>query len=168
MSRKVAVPAGAGTFAIQIPETGTLGPGDYAVSVRLSPEAGSDLAMTDTVRVTVPDRAAPIGEAVIWRRGPSTGPQYLRTADPRFQRSERLRLEYATPSDGSATATARLLDRAGKPIQVPVAITSRADTVAGVRWIVADATLAPLAAGDYAVELTFGGTTQVTGFRIVP
>src|SRR5687767_10980864 len=125
LSRAIAIPAGAGTFAIQVPDNGALAPGDYAVNVRLRPESGSDLAMTDTVRVTVPDVAVPLGEAVIWRRGPSTGPQYLRTADPRFQRNERLRLEMATAADASATA--RVLDKLGKPIQMPVQVTSRTD-----------------------------------------
>jgi len=162
----VAIPAAAGTFAVQIPDAGTLGPGDYAVSVRVRPESGSDLALTDTARVTIPDRAAPLGDAIMWRRGPSTGPQYLRTADPRFQRSERLRLESATALEGAATA--RVLDRAGKPIAMPVQVTSRTDAASGIRWVVAAATLAPLAAGDYAVEVSLGDAKQVTGFRIVP
>jgi VWFA-related protein len=166
LNTTVAVPAAAASFAIQLPETGALAPGDYAVNVRLRPESGSDLALTDTVRVTVPDRAAPVGEAVIWRRGPSTGPQHLRTADPRFQRNERLRLEFATAAEG--TATARVLDRAGKAIQMPVQVSSRTDNASGIRWIVADATLAPLAPGDYAIELKLGDVTQVTGFRLVP
>ena len=166
LSRNVTVPSGAGTFAVQIPDQGVLAPGDYAVNVRLRPESGSDLMMTDTVRVTVPDRAAVFGEAVMWRRGPSTGPQYLRTADPRFQRNERLRLEFATATDGPSTA--RVLDRTGKPIQMPVQVTRREDAASGVRWLVADATLAPLAAGDYAIEVTLGDAVQVTGFRVVP
>ena len=166
LNTTVAVPAAAASFAIQLPETGALAPGDYAVNVRLRPESGSELALTDTVRVTVPDRAAPVGEAVIWRRGPSTGPQHLRTADPRFQRNERLRLEFATAAEG--TATARVLDRAGKAIQMPVQVSSRTDNASGIRWIVADATLAPLAPGDYAIELKLGDVTRVTGFRIVP
>ena len=100
-----------------------------------------------------------------WRRGTSTGPQYVRTADPRYQRSERLRLELATSAE---QATAQLLDRTGKVLQVPVQVSERADAAEGVRWIVADVTLAPLAPGDYAFEVTAGSTVQVTGFRIIP
>jgi VWFA-related protein len=166
LSRTVTIPSGAGTFAIQIPDKGVLAPGDYAVNVRLRPESGSDLMMTDTVRVTVPDRGAVFGEAVMWRRGPSTGPQYQRTADPRFLRNERLRLEFATATDGPSSG--RVLDRTGKPIQMPVQVTRREDAATGVRWLVADATLAPLAAGDYAVEVTLGDAVQVTGFRVTP
>jgi hypothetical protein len=160
------VPANEGTFGIQVPDSGALGPGDYAVSVRLRPEAGSDVVMSDTVRVVVPERASPLGEAVMWRRGPSTGIQFLRTADPRFQRSERLKLELA--SDPGTTGVARVLDRAGKPLQVPVRVSERTDAAGGLRWIVAEATLAPLAPGDYAIEVTAGDAKQVTGFRVVP
>jgi hypothetical protein len=160
------VPANEGTFGIQVPDNGTLGPGDYAVSVRLRPEAGSDVVMSDTVRAVVPGRASPLGEAVMWRRGPSTGIQFIRTADPRFQRSERLKLELA--ADSGTPAVARVLDRTGKPLQVPVRVTEQADAASGIRWIVAEATLAPLAPGDYAVEVAVGDAKQVTGFRVVP
>ncbi|MNC88768.1 hypothetical protein D3C83_46220 [compost metagenome] len=51
---------------------------------------------------------------------------------------------------------------------MPVRVTSRTDAATGVRWLVADATLAPLAPGDYAIEVTLGDARQVTGFRIVP
>jgi hypothetical protein len=165
-SRTLEVPANEGTFGVQVPDTGALGPGDYAVSVRMRPEAGSDVVLSDTVRVIVPDRASPIGEAVMWRRGPSTGIRFLRTADPRFQRSERLKLELA--SVAGATASARMLDRTGQPLQVPVRVSERTDEATGVRWIVADATLAPLAPGDYAIEVAVGEERQLTGFRLTP
>jgi VWFA-related protein len=160
-SAPVTLPAGQGAFSIRVPTTSPLAPGDYAIRVRLR---GRDASASDTARVTVPEKPSPVGEAVMWRRGGSTGPQFVRTADPRFQRSDRLRLELATDTNG---ATARLLDRVGKALQVPVQVSERADAD-GVRWIVADVTLAPLAAGDYAIEVTAGGATQVTGFRIIP
>ena len=88
------------------------------------------------------------------------------TADPRFQRSDRIRLEHASAAAGAATA--RMLDRSGKPLNVPVVVTEREDTSGEFKWIVADATLAPLAPGDYAVELTLDETRVVTAFKIVP
>ena len=100
------------------------------------------------------------------RRGPSTGPRYMATADPRFQRSERLRLEIPTGLEGPATA--RMLDRTGKPMQIAVIASDRRDDSNMFRWIVADATLAPLAPGEYAIEVSVGEATQVTSFRIVP
>jgi hypothetical protein len=160
-SAPVELPAGQGGFSIRVPTASPLAPGDYAVRVRLR---GRDASVSDTARVTVPEKPSPVGEAVMWRRGGSTGPQFVRTADPRFQRSDRLRLELATDTDG---ATARLLDRLGKALQVPVQLSQRADAE-GVRWIVADVTLAPLAPGDYAIEVTASGTSQITGFRIIP
>src|SRR5687768_4633308 len=164
--KTVEVPPNEGSFGIQVPEAGALGPGDYAVSVRLRPEASSDVVISDTVRVVVPDRSSSLGEAVLWRRGPSTGIQFLRTADPRFQRSERVKLELATAATGMPVG--RMLDRTGKALQVPVRVTERTDAASGLRWIVAEATLAPLAPGDYAIEVVAGDTKQVTGFRVVP
>jgi len=161
-SSQAELPAGQGAFSIRVPSNGRLAAGDYAVRVRLS---GRDADASDTARVIIPERPSAIGEAVLWRRGTSTGPQYVRTADSRFQRSDRMRLEFASDA---AAATAKLLDRVGKAIQVPVQVSERVDAAEGVRWIVADITLAPLAPGDYAVEITANGDSQLTGFRIVP
>jgi VWFA-related protein len=165
MTREIKVAANQGTFVLEVPESGRLQPGEYAVRVRLRPEANGELALNDLARVIV---GAPksIGEAVLWRRGPTTGPQYLRTADPRFSRSDRIRLELATAAPGPSTA--RLLDRVGKPIQVPLQVTARQDSSGGFSWVVVDGTLSPLAAGDYAIEVTQGDAKQVTAFRIVP
>jgi VWFA-related protein len=164
-TRTIDIPAAQGTFAIQVPESGTITPGEYAVRVRLLPRGASGPGLTDSVKVTFGSPSS-MGEAVISRRGPSTGLQYARTADLRFQRSERIRLELPAAPDG--TASARLLDRSGKPMQVPAQLTERTDAAAGARWLVVDATLAPLAPGDYAIEVALGDQKQVTGLRIVP
>jgi VWFA-related protein len=165
MSREVKVPASQGVFTLQVPESGSLPPGEYAVRVRLLPEGDRELALSDLTRVIVGPPAL-LGEAVLWRRGPTTGPRYLRTADPRFSRNDRIRLELATTTPGAASA--RLLDRLGKPLQVPLQLSERADQSGGFSWIVVDGTLAPLAAGDYAIEVTQAEARQVTAFRIVP
>ena len=69
----------------------------------------------------------------------------------------------------NATA-ARLLDKAGQALQLTVTLGERTDAASGQRWITADLTLAALAAGDYAVELTTtaGETTRqvITAFRV--
>jgi hypothetical protein len=103
---------------------------------------------------------------VMWRRGPTTGTQHLRTADARFQRSDRIRLEL--PATGEGSATARMLDRLGNPMFVPVRVSERPDPSGQFRWIVAEATLAPLTNGDYAIEVVLGASKQVTAFRVVP
>jgi hypothetical protein len=100
------------------------------------------------------------------RRGPATGPRYLRTADPRFYRTDRLRLEL--PTDSTDAATARLLDRRGGALPVPVQVNERADDTGQFRWIVADLPLTSIAPGDYAVEVTQGSATRLTAFRVVP
>jgi ribosomal protein S7 len=61
-----------------------------------------------------------------------------------------------------------MLDRFGKANQVPVTVTERQDESNEFRWIVAEAVLAPLAPGDYAIEVTLGDARQVTAFQLVP
>jgi VWFA-related protein len=166
VSTSVDIAASEAAFTLRLPSTGVISPGEYAVRVRLRPNADPALPVTDTVRLIVPETPSVLGEAVMWRRGLSTGPRHRVTADPRFQRSDRVRFEFATGAAG--TATARMLDRTGKPMQVPVQVTERPDESGAFRWIVADATLAPLAMGDYAIEVTLGDARQVGVFRVVP
>jgi VWFA-related protein len=165
LSRTFDIKASDGPLAVQVPESGGVPVGDYAVRVQLRSQADTEVALTDTARVEVKEHGA-LGEAVLWRRGPTTGPQYLRTADPRFQRSDRLRLELATTS--AAPATARMLDRNGNPLQAPVQVSERPDPSSTFRWVVVDALLAPFANGDYAVEVVQGESKQITSFRVVP
>ena len=157
------VPFGAdGGFAVQVPEAGGLAPGDYSIRVRAKGGAGATI--DENARVTVASEAPAIGDAVVWRRRPSTGPAYFRTADPRASRTDRLRFELATGA--TAAPSAALLDRAGNPITVPLQVSTRDE--AGTRWIVVDATIAPLAPGDYAVDVKAGEATRTIAFRVVP
>ena len=162
----VNVPAAQGSFSIRVPEAGVLPGGEYAVRVRLRSEADTDIVLTDTLRLIVPSAPSALGEAVMWRRGPTTGTQYLRTADPRFQRSDRVRLEL--PASGEVKPTARMLDRLGNAMFVPVQVSEKPDPSGEFRWIVADATLAPLTNGDYAIEVALGAVKEITAFRVVP
>ena len=164
MSKTIEVQTEDGPFAFEVPDSGGLVPGEYAVRVRLTSAADTGQVLSDTARVVLTETTT-LGEAVMWRRGPTTGLQHRRTADPRFLRSERLRFEHATSLTGAAKA--RLLDRNGNPLNVPVQVTEREDT-GGLRWVVVDASLAPFAPGDYAIEVTQGTAKQVTGFRVVP
>jgi VWFA-related protein len=155
-----------GGFNVKVQAEKPLEPGDYAVRARVVPQAGQALPLTDLARVVIAASAGPLGESLMFRRGPSTGPRYVATADPRFQRSDRLRLEI--PTQLEAAATARLLDRTGKPLQVLVTTSDRRDDAAAFRWVIADATLAPLAPGEYTVEVSVGEAKQLTPFRIIP
>lgn len=164
-SQTIDIPATDTSFTVQAPEAG-LKPGEYAVRVRLRPNNQDGLPVTGTARVVVPSDLPVLGDGILWRRGPSTGPRYLITADPRFPRSDRIRVELPTRSRG--VATARMLDRLGRPNLIPVEVSDRQDLTNPFRWIVADASLAALAPGDYAIETTLDGVKQVTAFQLVP
>jgi hypothetical protein len=167
LSRSVDLPPATPSFTMEAADVNGLQPGEYAVRVRLRPNnQDGALPVTDTGKVVVSKDMQVLGDALLWRRGPSTGPQYIMTADPRFQRSDRIRVEIPTKAQG--TLTAQMLDRQGKPNMVPVMVTQRDDPPGAFHWIVAEAVLAPLAPGDYAIETTLNGVKQVTAFQLVP
>jgi VWFA-related protein len=135
---------------------------EVLIRLRLSP-AGGGLPLSETIRVTP---FGPVGR--LFRRGPTTGRQFVGVGDQRFRRNELARV--AVPiEDASATVEATLLDRSGTALKVPV--TARVETVDGSAWAQGDAALAALSAGDYAMRIvvTRGGdtATTLTAFRIV-
>jgi hypothetical protein len=167
VSQTLTVSPADGAFSLRVPERGAVKPGEYAVQVQLRPDANDSLVLTDTARVAVTASVGEeLGAPVVWRRGPSTGPRHLQTADARFSRSERIRLELPTTVPGSAAA--RLLDRVGQPIQIPVEVSARPDDSGQFRWIVADATLAPLAPGQYTIEVRLGALRRTFELVLVP
>jgi VWFA-related protein len=147
----------------------TLAAGDYSVRVTARATGGSTSG--DQVAVAVPPRGSSTqaGTPRLYRRGPATGLAFVPTADRRFRRVERARVAVSIAGD-TGDLSGRLLDRRGQPLAVPVTMTSSEES--GVRSVVAEATLAPLAPGDYLVEVAFGaaGARQsvVTAIRIVP
>lgn len=155
-----------------IPIEGTdqpLAAGRYSVRAELLPR-NSRLPIQVTTFAVVPAQNVTVGTgALALRRGPSTGLAYVPTADPRFRRTERLRIEVPVAGEGFA-GTSRLLTREGKPLDVVVSYSTRAG--GNGHLAVAEAILAPLAAGEYVLELSLskdGKTESVSyGFRIVP
>ena len=155
-----------------IPVEGTTEPlaaGRYSVRAELTPR-GSRVPIQVTTFATVPQDAAPVGTgALALRRGPSTGLAYVPTADPRFRRTERLRIEVPISGEGF-TGAGRLLTREGQPLQLVVNYTTRTDARGPLA--VGEVALAPLAAGEYVLELSLtkdGKTDAVSyGFRLVP
>jgi VWFA-related protein len=162
LSETLEVPSSALSFAVRTPDPVALVPGSYTVRVQVRGTGSASLS--ELARVVVPENGSPLGEAVLWRRGPSTGPRHVVTADSRFRRNELLRLEL--PTAGDAPVEARMLGRTGDPMQIPVQVSAREED--GLQWIVVDATLSPLAQGDYAIEVTQGDASQITAFRMVP
>ncbi len=135
------------------------------VRVRLS---GPGVARTaDSVTA---DLTPGLPRPLVFRRGPSTGNRPQPAASFLFSRTERIHLEVPLAA-GWTPGPARLLDKTGQPLAVPVATGERTDAGSGQRWLTADVTLAPLAAGDYAIELAAGTPDgeqrSVTAIRIV-
>jgi hypothetical protein len=116
------------------------------------------------VRVTIPPAPDATG-ALFSRRGAATGNKDVPTADLRFRRSEQVRVEI--PIAAGDPLTARLLDRTGKRLAVPVTAALR-DDADGSRWATAQLALAPLAPGDYAIEISSGDRRMISAFRVVP
>ena len=145
--------------------------GRYSVRAELTARNGR-LPIQVTTFATVPSDEAEVGTGLLAsRRGPSTGLAYVGTADPRFRRTERLRVEVPLIGDGF-TPTGRLLTREGQAMALIVSFTTRTDTARNEKFGVADVTLAPLAAGEYVLELALvkNGKTDIVsyGFRIIP
>jgi hypothetical protein len=110
-----------------------------------------------------------IGKPLLFRRGQSSGPGWVATTDLRLRRTDRLRINIPTAAALEAM-TAALLDRTGKPLAFPVTFAERAEN--GVRYVTGDMALAPLAIGDYLLEITHrdaaGDSFALIAFRIVP
>ena len=146
-------------------------PGRYIVRAEVTPKSGRIPVQASTAAIVPPD-ATEVGTGLLaLRRGPSTGLAYVATADPRFRRTERLRVELPLAAADYA-GSARLLTRAGQPMPLVATYTTRVDAASNVTFGVVDIVLAPLAEGDFVLELTLGkgGRSEVVayGFRIVP
>jgi VWFA-related protein len=175
------------TAALQISSGGastgsrvTLRGGDRTFLTTIKIPASNDAPIDVLVRVTSPDttsaavtdgiRVDPAAQPLFYRRGPSTANRQVVTADLRFTRAERAHLELPVVADVKPGA-GRMLDRAGQALPVPVTMGERTDDATGQHWITADVALAPLAPGDYIVELgTVGKSGEVrvlSGIRVV-
>jgi VWFA-related protein len=159
--------AGSKSFKVALTGTEPLSPGEYQVRVRARSDAGGE--PLDQVASLVVSAAPESTGAIVLRRGPSTANKAVATADLRFRRSERLGVEVAAGSPASPAM--RVLDRTGKPLAIPVAVTTRNDAD-GSAWQSGEVALAPLAPGDYVIEVSAesGAETRRTlvPFRVVP
>jgi VWFA-related protein len=153
------IPPGAISLLMPIVAAQALEQGDYTVRVRSQTPSGVE---TLSIQVILPPPSSASG-AIYSRRGPLSGTKDTPTADLRYRRSERIHVD--VPSVAS-TSAARLLDRTGKPLSVPVASGVRADAD-GSRWATAELNLAPLAAGDYVLEVSADTSRTLAPFRVV-
>jgi VWFA-related protein len=157
---KAMLAKGARTVEIELPIVEGMA-GDVKVQVRVT-GTGPLARYTDTTTVSLHALPTGWGAPRLSRRGPSTGIAWVPTADPRFRRQERLRVSVGVGAETGAV-TGTLLDRLGKPMNVPVKI-DQAEPAA----LVAELTLAPLAAGDYVLALGGGPKRLLVPLRIVP
>ncbi len=171
VSADVSLAQGQKTFTLGAPADVKIAPGRYVIRVELRATGGT-VPLQTTTEVTVPEDAWLVaGTGLALRRGPSTGLAYVATADARFRRTERLRFEVPRAA-GEGTASARLVGRDGQPLGIPVTLGERVDDGSKQRLIVADLTLAPLAQGEYVLEVIVEHGDRkdgaAYGFRIVP
>ena len=127
-------------------------PGGWKARVRVAAPDGPSLE--DDIDVVGPAPASLVGEPIVFRAGTPARSPLRPVADFKFYRTERIHVEWPVtkPLDGR---TARLLSRRGDAIAVPVALTERPD---GDRIVLAaDLSLAPLADGDYVIEISAAG-----------
>lgn len=161
------IAAGQRSVVVEGPEGG-LAPGRYTVRVEGRAGKGRDSIRAATHAIVAAGGQSISGATVAFRRGPTTGLAYHPTADPRFRRTERLRVEVPVLAAGALTTSGRILTREGAPLPLPVATSERTDEQTQARYVVADVTLAPLAQGDFVLEVTVGKESATYGFRIVP
>jgi VWFA-related protein len=137
---------GARGTVIKVPVGAQQGP--WQVMVRVSGEGQTP--QTDGITVTR-RTAGLLGEPIAFRAASAASAPFQPLAAFHFRRTERLRLEW--PALVALDAhDARLLDRKGQPLGVPVTVTARdAD---GGKLVVADVNLSPLSNGEYLIELT--------------
>lgn len=125
------------------------GPGPYQITVRAT--AGVD-ELRDQLELTVRGGTL-VGEPLLFRASPARQSPLRPVADLQFHRTERAHVEW--PVLGVVDRReARLLAKDGKPLAVPVTLTERDQN--GSQVLAADLNLAPLANGDYVIELTLG------------
>jgi len=161
-SGRISVPKGGRTFRVAVTPSQPLVAGDYVL--RVGARAGpASIPSREVARLAVPVAPEATG-ALFVRRGPSTANRDAPTADLRFRRNEQIRVEI--PIASAEPLTARLLDRTGKPLAVPVTAAVR-DDADGSRWATAQLALAPLAPSDYAIELSSGDRRMISAFRVV-
>ena len=104
--------------------------------------------------------ASVLGAPLLFRGTPAASSPLRPVADMQYRRTERAHLEWFLPGQID-DRSARLLGKNGLPLAVPVTVSER--TVDGSARLAADVNLAPLAPGDYLIEVT--GVYQGKPFR---
>jgi VWFA-related protein len=147
---------GGRAFLARVPIERASVPVEYEVGVRMK-AAGASASLLESIRAA--RTTDPIGEPIAFR---SAGPQQP-VATFLWYRTEQARFE-APLAAGSAAPAGRLLDQAGNPMPVPVAVSVREEGAS--RWAVATFPLAPLSPADYVLELSSGAARRYIALRV--
>jgi VWFA-related protein len=153
---------GARGMVMKVPTEGAAGPWQAVVRMR-----GEDnLSDSDTVAIERPTGAL-IGKPLAYRAASAAASAYKPLAAFQFRRTERVRLEWPVmqPIDGHQ---ARLLDRTGKPLAIPLETATR--DAAGTTLLTTTLNLAPFSNGDYLIEISAKAgeksETQLVAIRV--
>jgi VWFA-related protein len=162
----VTLAPGERTFAIPVTLATAADTGIVAVRAKLAGTAPDAERLSAAINIDVTQR---VSQPLLFRRGPATGNRLVPAALFQFSRTERARLELPVGADAKPGG-ARLLDKTGQPLAIPVTLGERVDAATGQRWLTADITLAALGAGDYAIEIAMTTGTEeqksITAFRV--
>lgn len=167
---RVKLAAGARAFASALPLDSLDAVREVFVQVQIAGAGDGRVSGSGSAAVPEAGSNAAILPPLLYRGSPGAAAEFRPVAYPQFRRAEILRAE-ARPGVGVSGMSARLLDRTGKPLAVPVSVTERSEADSGRRWLVAEVGLAPLAAGEYVLALSVerqGERQEVlTAFRVV-
>jgi VWFA-related protein len=164
---RVTIAPGQRAFVTSVRLPKPLAAGPVEVRARLTGTDPAAPRLADTVR---PNATPGAGPPLVFRRGPTTGNRVQPAANFQFSRSERVHVEVPLAGD-LKPASGRLFDKTGQALSIPVTVGERTDARTGQRWLTADLILAPLGAGDYAIEVVTVGAGEerrvFTAIRVV-
>ncbi|MCC7184849.1 MAG: VWA domain-containing protein [Acidobacteria bacterium] len=166
---------GATVATVEVPVTSAMRAASAALDV---PAATGSLTGTAKVRTsggtfevktpTTRDDGTVLGAGLVYRATPSARSPLVPVASQLFRRTERVHIEWpvAGPLD---SREGRLLGRNGEPVAITITLTEI--TRDGRQVLALDGLLAPLAPGDYVIEVTAGvggkTETRLVAIRVV-
>jgi VWFA-related protein len=162
LALKGRIEPGSRSALIRVPTGGAAGPWQAVVRMR-----GEDNTTdSDTLAIEKPAGSI-LGKPLAFRAASAAASAYKPLAAFQFRRTERVRLEW--PVTGPLDRhQARLLDRTGKPIAIPLETATR--DAAGTTLLTTTLNLAPFSNGEYLIEVSAKAgeksETQVVAIRV--
>ena len=168
-SATATVSSSARSFSLYLSEYPLAPDGEYAVRVRSDVRSSGVLDAPVTARLKGPTGSGESTGSPQFFRATSARAPFAPTLQPRFRRTERLRVVLPVGAAVEAVS-AQLLDRRGQPMPVPLAFSIGHD--GPVRAAIGEVPLSPLSVGDYLVQCDASAGSErarrFVAFRIVP